>query len=152
MGRAAVFGQPGGRGVTGDDPRDVTGGKWPGRPAGAGQGEQQLLALSDRTDLDPGDDRLQRVCVERDLAGASALGVADGHPPAGRLRDRVAQPAIVGALALVDIRERECAGSERRRPTVPSRYSSARSRLPRRVRRSGIRNSRTNSSPVSARG
>ena len=88
--------------------------------AAAGQREQQLLGGGGRADLDPGDDRVQRVVVERDGARAAALAVADGHPPAGRALDRLPQPRVARAPALVDVADHQ-RGRLRRAAGRPSR-------------------------------
>ena len=85
-------------------------------------------------------------------AGAPALAVANGHPAR---RPRIASRSR-GSLARrrssTSATTSSPAASARRSPAEPSRCSSARSRLPWRLRRSSIRNSRAHSSGDSARG
>jgi hypothetical protein len=92
--------------VAGDDPRDIARAQRTGLP-GAGQREQQMVGRSGRATLDPDDDRLQRILVERHGAGAAALGVPDGHPPARGTLDGLAQARVRGASALVDVADEQ---------------------------------------------
>ena len=120
--------------------------------AGARQRQQQVLGRGRRAGLDPGGDRGERVLVERDGAAAAALAVADRHPPAGRAGDRPAQPRVACAAALVDVGDQQVGGLGAAQAGRAEQVQQRDVALAWRVRRSGIRSSRSNCSSGSARG
>jgi hypothetical protein len=148
---AAVLGQVGSRSMTADDPRDVARAERAGR-AGARHRQQQVLRSRRWATLDPRDDRLKRVVVQRHHACATALGVADGHPPRRRALDRMTQPRVRRAATFVDVGEHERRGFGAPQPGRAEQVQQREVALALRVRRSGIFSSRANSSCDSARG
>lgn len=72
-------------GVSLDEPRDVAGRQRHGRLARPREREQQMRGRGSRPTPHPGRDRVERLLLERDRAGAPALGVG----PARR-RPRIA--------------------------------------------------------------